>query len=309
MNTPAWRESVLDDLKTDNYPLISTAYFRELCYARSLEEKGSPIKQRMADSYLKQLTDDGVLQSASKGVFINEKSATRPYISDAVANVMRSWGRGQQVILSGPWSIAGEIPEQGPLIVHTDARFSTLQVGLFGYDKEDARGQCYVISSNPQMFESFESLQSENRVVRTSDGLVSYEVASPEKALMLMAVQTSGQTRLDFIGAVNVLSVGDRIELEVTNPLTGEAFVGSVDPEVLNTYMSMEASKSDSPKKGKDYTSRVELLTQGNSGGSILEALDKWSVNNPSGGGIYSFDDADIVNDGLEPLSDGMARR
>jgi hypothetical protein len=50
-------------------------------------------------------------------------------------------------------------------------------------------------------------------------------------------------------------------------------------------------------------------LTQGNSGGSILEALDKWSVNNPSGGGIYSFDDADIVNDGLEPLSDGMARR
>jgi hypothetical protein len=126
---------------------------------------------------------------------------------------------------------------------------------------------------------------------------------------MLMAVQTSGQTRLDFIGAVNVLSVGDRIELEVTNPLTGEAFLGSVDPEVLNTYMSMEASKSDSPKKGKDYTSRVELLTQGNSGGSILEALDKWSVNNPSGGGIYSFDDADIVNDGLEPLSDGMARR
>lgn len=304
MKTPAWRESVLKKIAADNYPLVSTSYFREVCYTCSTQEKGKPIKQRMADSYLKQLVDEGTLQIASKGLFLNKMSTNDFYLSDVVASIMRNWGRGENVILSGPWSLAGEIPETGPILVHTDARLSTVQVGLLGYEKDDPRGHCYVISSMPQTFKNFEAFRGKSRVVQTSDHAVSYELASPEKALMLMAVQTSGQNRLDFTGAVKVVGIDDRIRLEITNPLTGEVTQGSVDPELLSMRSGLEPPRTESGQRGKDYSARVELLTSGSPGMSILEAVDHWTAQNQTEDSIYSLEDNDLSPDDLMPYGD-----
>jgi DNA polymerase/3'-5' exonuclease PolX len=133
---------------------------------------------------------------------------------------------------------------------------------------------------------------------------VSYELASPEKALMLMAVQTSGQTRLDFTGAVKVVGIDDRIQLEITNPLTGEVTAGSVDPELLSMKSAMDPPKTGSGQRGKDYSGRVDLLTSGSPGMSILEAVDQWTAQNQTEDSIYSLEDDDLSPDDLMPYGD-----
>ena len=309
MKTPEWRDEVRSRMRSCK-GLLTTQEVRDVIQEVSQKERGTSVKLRMTDGFIKTLADEGILTPVSKGCFRNNRSSEEVLTPDVAAYILHGWKRSESIILGGPALLSGEMPREGPLIMHTDASFSTGLAGLNGYDKDDPRGHCYVVSTTPRVLQGLEAFGWKDRRVNTNSSESIYGIASPEMALALMALQTSGQARLGFEGTVTVTGITDeQIEVKAIDPILGREYTGSIDP--VRFSLGLEANGVDLSKDlnsiKRDSMLGKRLLALTSKGEmSIVEAIADHELRNDHDRGEVELSEYEEILSSVEAQERGQ---